>query len=191
MKSNFFSWNYIRRGWSKSCLFLLSDSIIRPLMAIMKTQMEYLHLSMSEYMELLYSVHIMVKTKSFIKTRIVLFLKFSSIKTALQFRIFLWEIQIMGGLSVIRVSLVLILSNKGNWWILIWILSYWLKLLKIFDISILTFVLVIGGDCQNRVLNVLILVHLSLVEALVEIGRIVVLVSNPDTDELGHWKSCI
>ena len=55
-----------------------------------------------------------------------------------------------------------------------------------FDISILTFVLVIGGDCQNRVLNVLILVHLSLVEALVEIGRIVVLVSDADTDELGH-----
>ena len=52
--------------------------------------------------------------------------------------------------------------------------------------SLLTLVLIIGGDGQNCVLNVLVLIHFCLVQALVEIRWIVVLVSNADADEFGH-----
>ena len=53
-------------------------------------------------------------------------------------------------------------------------------------VTILTFVLVTGGHSQNGVLDVLVLVHLGFVEALVKVRRVVILVSNPDTDELRH-----
>ena len=51
----------------------------------------------------------------------------------------------------------------------------------------LTFILVIGGDREDGVLDVLVFVHLGLVQVLVEVGRVVVLVRNPDPDELGYW----
>ena len=49
----------------------------------------------------------------------------------------------------------------------------------------LTFILVIGGDREDRVLDVLVLVDLGLVERLVEVRRVVVLVGDADPDELG------
>ena len=51
---------------------------------------------------------------------------------------------------------------------------------------ILTFILVICIDSENCVSDVFVLVHLGLIQTLVEVGWIVILVSNPDTDELGH-----
>ena len=53
-------------------------------------------------------------------------------------------------------------------------------------VTLLTFVLVTGGHSQNGVLDVLVLVHLGFVETLVKVRRVVILVSNPDTDELRH-----
>ena len=40
-------------------------------------------------------------------------------------------------------------------------------------------------------LDVLVLVHLRLVQALVEVGRVVILVRDADTDELGHCSGTI
>ena len=56
---------------------------------------------------------------------------------------------------------------------------------------LLTLVLVVGGDCEHGVLDVLVLVHLRLVQALVEVGRVVILVRDADTDELGHCGGTI
>ena len=56
---------------------------------------------------------------------------------------------------------------------------------------LLTLVLVVGGDGEHSVLDVLVLVHLRLVQALVEVGRVVILVRDPDTDELGHCSGTI
>lgn len=50
----------------------------------------------------------------------------------------------------------------------------------------LTFVLVVGSDGQNGVLDVLVLVDLRLVQVFVEERRVVVLVGDPDADELCH-----
>ena len=50
----------------------------------------------------------------------------------------------------------------------------------------LTFVLVIRSDGEHRVLDVLVLVHLRLVQVLVEVRGVVVLVGDADADELGH-----
>ena len=47
----------------------------------------------------------------------------------------------------------------------------------------LTLILVISCDGENSMLDVFILINLSLVEQLVEIGRVVVLVGNPYPDE--------
>lgn len=49
--------------------------------------------------------------------------------------------------------------------------------------QILTLVVIFGGDGEHRVLNVLIFIYLSLVEALVEVWRIIVLVGYPDANE--------
>ena len=54
--------------------------------------------------------------------------------------------------------------------------------------SRLTLVEVFGGDGEHGVLDVLVLVHFGLVVGLVEIGRIVVLIGDSDTNELRHWK---
>ena len=56
---------------------------------------------------------------------------------------------------------------------------------------LLTLVLVVGGDGEHGVLDVLVLVHLRLVQALVEVGRVVILVRDADTDELGHCSGTI
>ena len=52
--------------------------------------------------------------------------------------------------------------------------------------AIFTFILVVGRHREYGVLDVLVLVHLGLVQVLVEVRRVVVLVSNADTDEFGH-----
>ena len=52
----------------------------------------------------------------------------------------------------------------------------------------LTLVVIFGGDSEYRVLDILIFVYFSLVEAFVEIRRIVVLVSYSNTDEFRHWN---
>jgi len=49
--------------------------------------------------------------------------------------------------------------------------------------QVLTLVVIFGGDSEHRMLNVLIFVYLSLVEALVEIWGIIVLVGYPDANE--------
>lgn len=46
--------------------------------------------------------------------------------------------------------------------------------------------MIFGGDGEYRVLNVLIFVYLSLVEALVEIWGIIVLVGYPYADEFRY-----
>ena len=51
---------------------------------------------------------------------------------------------------------------------------------------VLTLIMIIGSHGEDSVLDVLVLVHLSLVQHLVKVGRIVILVCDPDTDELGH-----
>ena len=53
----------------------------------------------------------------------------------------------------------------------------------------LTLVEVLGGDGEHRVLDVLVLLHLGLVECLVEVRRVVVLVGDSDADELGNCGS--
>ena len=45
-------------------------------------------------------------------------------------------------------------------------------------LSQLTFILVVGSDGENGVLDVLVLVDLGLVKMFVKVGRVVVLVSN-------------
>ena len=52
----------------------------------------------------------------------------------------------------------------------------------------LTFVLVIRSDGEHRVLDVLVLVHLRLVQVLVVVRGVVVLVRDADADEFGHWN---
>lgn len=49
--------------------------------------------------------------------------------------------------------------------------------------QILTLVVIFGGDSEHRVLNVLIFIYLSLVEALVEVWGIIVLVGYPNANE--------
>lgn len=50
----------------------------------------------------------------------------------------------------------------------------------------LTFILVVRSDGKNSVLNVLVLVHLGFVQLFVEVRRVIVLVGDGDSDELGH-----
>ena len=52
----------------------------------------------------------------------------------------------------------------------------------------ITFILIVGGDGEDGVLDVLVLVDLGLVQVLVEVGRVVVFVRNTDSDIFGHWK---
>lgn len=52
----------------------------------------------------------------------------------------------------------------------------------------LTLVVVFGGDSKNCMLNVLILIYLSLVEAFVEVRRVVVLVCYSNPDEFSYCK---
>ena len=60
------------------------------------------------------------------------------------------------------------------------------NLLSLLPNSLLTLVQILGSDGEDGVLDVLILIHLSLVQGLVEERRVVILVRNADTDELGH-----
>lgn len=46
--------------------------------------------------------------------------------------------------------------------------------------------MIFGGDGEDGVLDVLIFVHLRLVQLLVEVRRVVILVRDADTDELCH-----
>lgn len=48
--------------------------------------------------------------------------------------------------------------------------------------------MILGGDGEYGVLDVLILVDLRLVQLLVEVRRVVILVGDPDADEFCHWK---
>lgn len=50
----------------------------------------------------------------------------------------------------------------------------------------LTLVVIFGGDSEDCVLDIFIFVYFSLVEAFVEVRRIVVLVSYSNTDEFRH-----
>lgn len=52
--------------------------------------------------------------------------------------------------------------------------------------SILTLVVIFGGDSEYRVLNVLIFIYLSLVEAFVEVRWVIVLVSYSNPNEFGY-----
>lgn len=52
----------------------------------------------------------------------------------------------------------------------------------------LTLVLVAGGDRDDGVLDVFVLVHLRLVERLVEVGRIIILVADSDPDVFVYWN---
>lgn len=49
--------------------------------------------------------------------------------------------------------------------------------------------MIFGGNGEHRVLDVLILVYLSLVEALVEVRRIIVLVGYPDANEFRYCNT--
>lgn len=53
----------------------------------------------------------------------------------------------------------------------------------------LTFIVILGGNCKDGVLYIFILINLCLVESLVKVGRVVVLVSNTNTNELCHWNT--
>lgn len=46
--------------------------------------------------------------------------------------------------------------------------------------------MVLRGDSEDRVLDVLVLIHLRLVQRLVEERRVVIFVGNPNADELGY-----
>lgn len=48
---------------------------------------------------------------------------------------------------------------------------------------LLTFIVILGGDCEHRVLDVLVLVHLRLVQRLVEERWIVIFISDSDSNE--------
>lgn len=50
----------------------------------------------------------------------------------------------------------------------------------------LTFILVAGGHSENRVLDILILIHFGLIQILVKVWRVVVLIRDADSNELGH-----
>ena len=50
----------------------------------------------------------------------------------------------------------------------------------------LTFIVILGGDCEHRVLNVLVLVHLRFVQRLVEERRVVIFISNSDSNEFRY-----
>lgn len=54
--------------------------------------------------------------------------------------------------------------------------------------SVLTLIVIFGGDGENGVLDVFILVHFRLVEGLVKVRRVVIFISDAYADELGHWK---
>lgn len=49
--------------------------------------------------------------------------------------------------------------------------------------------MIFGGNGEHRVLDVLILVYLSLVEALVEVRRIIVLVGYPNANEFRYCNT--
>lgn len=51
---------------------------------------------------------------------------------------------------------------------------------------ILTLIVILGGDGEDRVLDVLVFVNLCFVEGLVEVRWIVILVGNSNTDEFGN-----
>lgn len=51
---------------------------------------------------------------------------------------------------------------------------------------LLTFVEILRRDGEDGVLDVLILVHLRLVQRFVEEGRVVILVGDANADEFGH-----
>lgn len=55
--------------------------------------------------------------------------------------------------------------------------------------KVLTLVVIFGGDGEHRVLNVLIFVYLSLVEALVEVRGIIVLVGYADANEFRYCNT--
>lgn len=52
--------------------------------------------------------------------------------------------------------------------------------------AVLTFVVVLGGDSEDGMLDVLVLVHFRLVQRLVEERGIVILVGDPNADELRY-----
>jgi len=56
------------------------------------------------------------------------------------------------------------------------------------QILVLTFIVILGGDSKDGVLNILIFIHFRLVECLVEVRWVVILVSDADPDELCDWK---
>lgn len=49
--------------------------------------------------------------------------------------------------------------------------------------------MIFGGNCEHRVLDVLIFVYLSLVEALVEVRGIIVLVGYPDANKFRYCNT--
>lgn len=52
--------------------------------------------------------------------------------------------------------------------------------------KVLTFVLVACGHCDDRMLNVLVLVHLRFVQRVLKVRRIVVFVADSDTNVFCH-----
>jgi hypothetical protein len=47
---------------------------------------------------------------------------------------------------------------------------------------------VLGSDGEDRVLDVFVLIHLRLVQRLVEEWGVVIFVGNPNADELRYWN---
>lgn len=54
--------------------------------------------------------------------------------------------------------------------------------------KILTFILIFSRNCNNSVLNVFILVHFRLIFSLIEIGWIIILVTNSNSNVLGNCR---
>ena len=50
----------------------------------------------------------------------------------------------------------------------------------------LTFIVILGGDCEHRVLNVLVLLNLHLLLGLVEERRVVIFISDSDANEFRY-----
>lgn len=48
--------------------------------------------------------------------------------------------------------------------------------------------MILGGDGEDGVLNIFIFVHFRLIEGFVEVRRIVILISDANTNKLGHWN---
>lgn len=55
-------------------------------------------------------------------------------------------------------------------------------------IKVLTFIVVFGGDSEDCMLYIFILVDFRLVQLLVEVRRVVILVGDANADELCHCK---